>query len=153
MELDPTAIKEFRGAYGFLSNFYPCVVQDDRGTYYPSTEHAYQAMKFLGKDRRKIFEDGSPGSAKSNGKGSGMRDDWEAVKLEVMLNLLRQKFKAGSNLAQRLLDTGDRELIEGNYWGDTFWGVCKGVGQNNLGKLLMQVRKELRESLEEPSLW
>jgi predicted NAD-dependent protein-ADP-ribosyltransferase YbiA (DUF1768 family) len=39
--------------------------------------------------------------------------------------------------------TGDEELVEGNWWNDTFWGVCNGVGENNLGKLLMKIRAEL----------
>ena len=61
-----------------------------------------------------------------------------------MLRFLRDKFKPGSELAGKLLNTGDAELVEGNHWGDRYWGVCDGEGQNKLGKLLMQVRGELR---------
>jgi hypothetical protein len=71
-----------------------------------------------------------------------LRADWEDIRLEVMLNLLRQKFAPGSELRTKLETTTPHELVEGNTWGDTFWGVCNGVGQNNLGRLLMQVRDE-----------
>ncbi len=60
-----------------------------------------------------------------------------------MLDLLRIKFTIPT-LRERLLATGDQTLIEGNTWGDTYWGVCRGVGLNNLGTLLMQVREECR---------
>jgi predicted NAD-dependent protein-ADP-ribosyltransferase YbiA (DUF1768 family) len=73
-----------------------------------------------------------------------VRPDWDDTKINTMLTLLRQKFALGSELAKKLLDTGNRDLVEGNTWGDTFWGVCKGQGENMLGKLLMQVRAELR---------
>jgi len=73
-----------------------------------------------------------------------MRNDWEEVKVSVMRDLIRQKFKPGSELSDRLLDTGDWLLEEGNTWGDTFWGVCDGVGENWLGRLLMERRGELR---------
>jgi predicted NAD-dependent protein-ADP-ribosyltransferase YbiA (DUF1768 family) len=61
-----------------------------------------------------------------------------------MRELLRQKFAKPSILADRLIDTGNCQLIEGNYWGDTFWGVCKGKGENWLGKLLMEIRAEIQ---------
>ena len=60
-----------------------------------------------------------------------------------MAALIAQKFDKGE-LALALKYTGDAELIEGNNWGDTFWGVCNGVGENHLGKLLMARRAQLR---------
>jgi len=69
-----------------------------------------------------------------------MRPDWEAVKDDIMYRCVLAKFE-DPILRQRLLDTGDQELIEGNTWGDTYWGVCKGKGRNMLGKTLMAVRK------------
>ena len=60
-----------------------------------------------------------------------------------MLDLLRAKF-SNEIMKQKLLDTGDAELIEGNKHGDSFWGQVNGEGKNLLGKLLMQVRNELR---------
>jgi predicted NAD-dependent protein-ADP-ribosyltransferase YbiA (DUF1768 family) len=61
-----------------------------------------------------------------------------------MLRLLRLKFNQ-LFFKRMLMQTGERQLIEGNTWGDTYWGVCDGEGENNLGKLIMQVRKELRD--------
>jgi predicted NAD-dependent protein-ADP-ribosyltransferase YbiA (DUF1768 family) len=60
-----------------------------------------------------------------------------------MEGLVRQKFSKDPVLRQRLLDTGDQDLVEGNTWGDTFWGVCRGQGSNWLGRILMDVRAEL----------
>ena len=60
-----------------------------------------------------------------------------------MYKLLQQKFSKNSILGKKLEATGQQDLVENNTWNDTFWGVCNGKGQNNLGKLLMQVRKEL----------
>lgn len=72
-----------------------------------------------------------------------MRSDWEEVKLGVMEGLLREKF-SDPELRRKLLATGERELVEGNDWGDSFWGVCAGRGKNHLGRLLMKLREELR---------
>jgi ribA/ribD-fused uncharacterized protein len=73
-----------------------------------------------------------------------MRPDWEQVKILIMTSLVRDKFTRHQDLKEQLLATGDAELIEGNWWGDTFWGVCKGKGENHLGKVLMKVREELK---------
>jgi ribA/ribD-fused uncharacterized protein len=72
-----------------------------------------------------------------------IRRDWDEVKLRIMEGLVRQKFSKDPVLRQRLLDTGDQDLVEGNTWGDTFWGVCRGQGSNWLGRILMDVRAEL----------
>lgn len=135
-------ISSFTGAFRFLSNFAPSPVFYD-GVLYTTVEHAYQAAK--GNDafyRKKIFETVRPGDAKRLGRAVKLRPDWEDVKTGIMLDLLRQKF-ANDFLRELLLSTGDAKLIEGNHWGDTFWGVCNGVGQNMLGRLLMQVREEI----------
>jgi ribA/ribD-fused uncharacterized protein len=135
-------IESFHGEYRFLSNFWPAIVEMD-GIIYPTVEHAYQAAKTFDQSARlKIQALREPGNAKRAGRRISLRPDWEAVKLNVMLSLLRSKF-AEKSLADKLLATGDYELLEGNEWGDTFWGVCRGIGHNHLGKLLMQVRKEL----------
>lgn len=86
----------------------------------------------------------SPGEAKRLGRKATLRLDWEKVKLTIMEDLLRQKF-AWKELKEKLLSTGDEELVEGNTWSDTFWGVCNGKGENHLGKLLMKIREELKE--------
>jgi N-glycosidase YbiA len=136
-------INRFRGAYQFLSNFYPALIQFE-GFTYQSVEHAYQASKTLDlRQRRLIRAIKKAGAAKYVGRRQiTLRPDWEDVKLDIMLDLLRKKFAHGI-LHDWLIETGDAELIEGNHWGDFFWGVCEGVGQNHLGKLLMQVRKEI----------
>lgn len=136
-------ITSFDGIYRFLSNFHPVMVKLD-GETYPSTEHAYQAAKSLDPAYRAGFLTCTATEAKRRGRRAVLRADWEQVKIGVMLDLLRQKFAHETELAALLDQTGDRELIEGNWWGDTFWGVCRGKGQNHLGKLLMQVRAEGR---------
>ena len=88
-----------------------------------------------------------PGKAKRLGRKVTLRPDWEQIKTYTMLLLLRIKF-SDENLATKLLETGEQKLIEGNSWGDCFWGVCDGVGENHLGKLLMQVREELKSKLD-----
>ncbi len=135
-------ITSFIGKHSFLSNFYPARVEFDRQTF-PSVEHAYQAAKTLVPIERRIFHTGiSAGQAKRAGRRVTLRADWIDVKLPIMLDLLRKKFW-DDDLAQQLLATQDAELVEGNHWGDTFWGVCRGEGANHLGRLLMQVRQEI----------
>ena len=142
-------IGEFAGKYRFLSNFAPVyfgVVLD--GETYPTVEHAYQAAKtFDAKERTFIRMLSKPGQAKRAGRSVRLRGDWDAVKLDIMLHLLRQKF-GNARLRDALLATGDSELVEGNYWGDTFWGKCAGVGDNHLGRLLMQVREEIQDGTQ-----
>lgn len=139
-------IAKFRGAYGFLSNFWTCPVEMD-GVTYPSVEHAYQAAKCFAPANRAKFLTGKPGDAKRLGKRIAIRKGWEDVKLEIMLSLVRKKFE-NPELQDKLMDTLGEELREGNDWGDLFWGVDDylGVGENHLGKILMQVRSEIAEA-------
>lgn len=137
-------IDEFLGKYRFLSNFYPCNIEYN-GKKYTSTEHAFQAAKTLDESwHDRIQNAETPGVAKKLGKQAPMRPDWESTKIGVMEDLLRIKFNI-PELKEKLLETGNRELIEGNFWNDCFWGVCEGKGTNHLGKLLMKVRNELGE--------
>lgn len=141
-------IDRFWGDYRWLSNFWPC--QIELGITYASVEHAYQAHKAQGVlDHLYVATSATAGEAKRRGQALELRPDWDGIKLDLMERCLRLKFAPGSELAQRLLDTGDAELIEGNSWGDVFWGVCGGVGQNHLGRLLMQIRTELHEVPDE----
>lgn len=134
----------FRGKYEFLSNFYPCPITVD-GVDYPTVEHAYQAQKTTDSAaRQKIALVHAPGSAKSLGRRVPLRPDWGTVKNDIMLELLRQKFRSKS-LKGMLLATNDEDLVEHNNWGDTYWGVSRGKGKNMLGQLLMKVRAELKE--------
>ena len=77
-----------------------------------------------------------------------LRPDWEKVKNGIMEEIVCAKFTQHTDLAEKLLATGDRVLVEGNHWGDTFWGVDTrtGQGENHLGKILMKVREELRQA-------
>jgi ribA/ribD-fused uncharacterized protein len=138
----------FSGPYDFLSNFHPSPIRllDDPNRY-PTVEHAFQAAKTLDEDARtRIAGLGTPGAAKRAGRAVALRADWEIVKDVVMLACLRAKFAPGSSFAEMLLETGDRELVEANAWGDRVWGVDRrtGAGENRLGLLLMRVRTELR---------
>lgn len=133
----------FRGPNGFLSNFYPCTIIDDGISYY-SVEHAYMAMKTLDRTiRERIAICATPGQAKRMGRKIKLRAGWENIKVDIMRGLLEKKFQ-DPTLRQQLLDTGDEELMEGNTWGDEYWGVCRGKGKNMLGKLLMALRETLR---------
>jgi len=136
-------IDRFKDEYRWLSNFHPCQIELD-GKIYPSVEHAYQASKTVYPDERdRIREAPTPGIAKKMGSAphrTTLRMDWEDIRLIMMYNLVMQKFYFNRYLRQKLLATGSEVLVEGNDYGDTFWGVCKGKGQNNLGVILMYVR-------------
>jgi N-glycosidase YbiA len=136
-------IDNFRGPFNYLSNFYPVDIYLD-GNKYSSVEHAFQAAKTLNEQERLAIQQAkTPSEAKKLGRKATMRSDWEATKIEVMHSLLVQKFMLRPDLCVKLLGTGSAELVEGNDWNDTFWGVCRGRGHNHLGKLLMQVRADI----------
>lgn len=144
----PTVVERFDKDYAFLSNFYPCTVVGKSGIVYPSSEHAYQAAKSKSRRIRKIIASLPTAAAtKKYGRNVVVRPDWEKVKRRIMLQIVRAKFSQNRYLAMMLIDTLDADLREGNWWGDTTWGICKGVGKNWLGKILMQVRAELRLKL------
>ncbi len=142
------AITHFFGEYRWLSNFWPAEVTLD-GVTYPTIEHAYQASKYPAGSwgRLIILKAKTPHEAKMHGKGA---DTFLSIKdraslIPVMKDLVRQKF-AHPDLQERLLATGDRHISEGNTWNDTFWGVSRGVGENHLGKILMEVRAEYQNA-------
>lgn len=146
-------INKFKREYAFLSNFYPSefvflietringVIQQ-RMAKAATVEHAFQASKSLDQtEQDKILNASTPGNAKKLGRSIARRPDWETKKRGIMFNLLRMKFVQNKHLEEKLLATDDAILIEGNTWGDTFWGVCNGVGTNHLGETLMFIRK------------
>lgn len=135
-------INRFVGRYEFLSNFYPTTITYN-GLVFSSAEAAFQAQKCTDLRVQMQFQAMSPRQAKALGRKITLRPDWEEVKLDIMHEILQAKFSQNNNLAVRLLETYPAYLEEGNTWGDTFWGVCNGVGQNQLGCLLMKVRSEL----------
>jgi ribA/ribD-fused uncharacterized protein len=140
----PDVIDDFHRPYSFLSNFSRSEIEYD-GFTYPTLEHAFQAAKcYREEDLARIQKTIRPDWARRAGKSAKLRPDWEVVKFDVMLQLLRQKF-AIPKLREKLLSTEDKLLIEKNSHHDTIWGVDAetGEGENHLGKLLMQVRAEI----------
>lgn len=132
-------IDKFMGDYAFLSNFY--ILSNGK-----SVEHYYQAAKAYNiQDYLLIMNASSPAEAKKLSKEIPIRADWNDIKNVVMEQLLIQKF-SDYNLARKLLDTGDAILVEGNNWGDVYWGMCNGYGKNHLGRMLMQIRDEFLDS-------
>ena len=132
-------ITSFSGEYRFLSNFWPSWVALD-GCVFPTVEHAYQAAKTLDvSERATIMRMVSPSSAKRIGRTLTIRTDWDDVKIPVMRSLLCRKFE-DIDLLHKLRSTRPCVLIEGNTWGDRFWGVSDGDGENHLGRLLMEIR-------------
>jgi ribA/ribD-fused uncharacterized protein len=145
-------IDSFSGKYHFLSNFYLVDIMFS-GEIYPSVEHAFQAAKTKNKDlRKKIRLANNPALARKYGRELQLRPDWEDMKLGVMLLLLQRKFKK-IELKKYLLSTGKALLLEGNdghdnQFGSCFCHKCENIrGENKLGKLLMLVRKQLRQGL------
>lgn len=131
--------------YRFLSNFQQARIEYD-GLVFGNAEAAFQAQKCMSEAEKAQFTNLGPGKSKGVGRRVRLRPDWEEVKLDVMEGVVRAKFTQNPGLAERLLATGDKVLVEGNRWGDTFWGVDArtGQGQNHLGRILMRVRDELR---------
>ena len=134
-------ILQFNEEYHFLSNFSASHFIF-MGEEFATNEHFYQAAKAVyPEDRNLIINAETPGLAKKLGRVIQKHPRWNLIKLSVMELGLRLKFE-NPNLRELLIQTHRRELIEGNHWGDTFWGVYKNEGQNHLGKLLMKIRKE-----------
>ncbi len=155
--LAQNAIIDFDREFRFLSNFGAGPVTM-YGIEFKTVEHAFAAAKIDPKDprghkvdpytqMRTIAGKGTPGEAKKAGRRVQMREDWDDIKPQLVLELVRRKF-ADPILAKKLLATGERPLYEGNTWGDRIWGVVEknGIleGRNLLGEILMTVRAELR---------
>lgn len=139
--MDKNIIDRFDGRYRFLSNYYNCFVIY-HNIQYSNSEAAFHAQKDLSRSRE--FINLAPNAAKRLGRRVHLREDWDEVKDQIMYEIVYEKFLQHPKLAKKLLETKDRELIEGNDWGDQYWGVCDGIGENKLGQILMKVRKELR---------
>ena len=137
-------IESFRNEYYFLSNFYPSdvVMSNVR---YPTVEHAFQAAKAVDeRGKNWILNASTPKEAQNRGRVVACREDWNNARLFIMRGLVFLKFTTHYDLRKRLIATGNEELIEGNWWGDTYWGVCNKVGENHLGIILMEARKLLK---------
>ena len=141
-------IDYFRGENKFLSNFYPAMITYD-GIEYKTVENAYQALKTLDMDLRQKISKMTPSEAKVEGNRIKLRTDWDKIKVKIMYELVKQKFSNDHMLQWKLLQAKDDMIIEGNTWHDNFWGncfcnSCRYIeGLNYLGRILMQVRKEL----------
>lgn len=141
---DENSIKEFKGDNFFLSNFYEHPIEY-KGILYRSTENAYVSAKSNDpKFKLKVSQVG-PGQSKRFGRSVDLIENWDMVKFDVMEDILRIKF-SDDFLKSKLISTDGQELYEGNWWHDTVWGVdhITGIGQNNLGKLLMKIRNEFK---------
>lgn len=140
---DSTRIAGFVGEYRWLSNYFECPVSYE-GRAYGSTEAAYHASKYPASERDE-FTRLDPDAAKKLSRKKGVNQPWwDERKTRVMREIVWAKFSQNSELAAKLLATGDRQLEEANWWGDKFWGTVNGEGQNTLGQLLMETRARLR---------
>lgn len=133
-------IDNLRGT--FLSNFHEATVVYD-GIRYRNAESAFQSAKLADKKERLQFQKLTGAEAKALGKKIKLRDDWEEIKLKVMYDVVSAKFANNEDLRNQLIWTWEKEIVEGNTWGDTYWGVCRGKGENHLGKILMWIRKDI----------
>jgi len=135
-------IELFRNEFGWLSNFWKVEIWYG-GKRWSSVEHLFQACKTLDyEEREKMRLMGSPGDVKRYARKLALRPDWEKIKLDVMRECIRRKF-LNPELRVKLLNLKGYELVEGNNWGDKYWGVCNGVGENWLGKILMSERDKI----------
>lgn len=150
-------IAQFQGEYRWLSNFWPVEVTF-QGAKYPSVEHAYmsaksdETVKIRGElVNWKVYcqrKEVAAGTIKKESRKIDVLACWDDIKLSVMEECLRSKF-SNPQMRELLLSTGDKHLQEGNWWSDTFWGVNlkTNKGENNLGKLLMKIRFQIKEDV------
>lgn len=136
-------INSFTGEYYFLSNFSDSVFVYD-GIQYQNAESAFQAQKCEIKTDRKKFSDLNSTEAKKLGRKVSLRKDWEAIKVDQMRQIVSEKFRQNLDLKEKLINTRDAYLEEGNTWGDRIWGTVDGRGANLLGQILMTLREELK---------
>jgi len=140
-------IDRFSGDYKFLSNFHYHKFKFEGATY-RTAEHCFQAQKPRHRSEVVAIKGAhSPAAAKRMGRKCSIREDWDLIRVNIMERIVRAKFQ-DPGMAKLLLATGEAELIEGNSWYDTFWGMSGRPmrGSNHLGKILMKVRKELRDA-------
>ena len=161
---------EFKNEKRFLSNMYPCKIVFEEihkikgmfpdvpfdGLSYGSSEHIYMAMKSENPLWHKIIQAmEEPRETKKAARKQlqtgllfetedvfSFRSDWDDVKYEIMRAIVYLKFIQNKHLADQLI-TLDGYIEERNDWNDTYWGTCEDIGENNLGKILMEVRDYL----------
>lgn len=135
-----------RGDYGCFSNFSRHPIELD-GKRWPTSEHYFQAQKFAGTEHEEILRT-APTAMQAATMGRDrdrpLRTDWESVKDDVMRKAVLAKFQQHDGLRDVLLSTGDEEIVEATT-GDYYWGCGQnGSGKNMLGRILMEVRQQLR---------
>lgn len=139
-----------RDEYGCFSNFYRVKFVDNHGTIWQSSEHYYQAHKYISSDIEYawlVHQAKTPKEAATLGRSGNLRDDWESVKINVMKRALWYKFNQHEKLRKKLLNTGDATLIESSPY-DSYWGEGRDKqGLNMLGQLLMQLRSKFYDSI------
>lgn len=140
-------INEFKGDYRWLSNFEPVKITID-GVTYPSVEHAYMSAKCDDHEWKKYCSDSSntAGDVKKKSREVQLVDNWDNKKFIIMQICLEQKFEQ-EPFRSKLIKTGTQNIVEGNYYNDTIWGVdlkyTPNIGENHLGRLLMKIRGKL----------
>jgi len=142
------SILEFRGPTRWLSNFH---IESFEwcGKEYQTSEHAYQAAKATSEtDHEYVRTAPTPNRAKNRGNRIALRSGWDDMRIDVMYSVLKAKFAPDKLIAQRLIETGDCHLEEGNHHGDVFWGTVDGKGENHLGQILMRIRHELKNAAD-----
>ena len=136
------SINQFTGDYEFLSNFYNAPIFFN-GLSFQNAEAAFEAQRTDDINARKRFCRLSGNKAKALGRRVEERDNWNYEKEDIMRKIVHEKFKTHNELAQKLIATGDEELINVNTWRDSYWGISNGSGKNKLGRILMEIRDEL----------
>lgn len=142
-------IVSFTGSHYFLSNFFEAPVRIGNFTF-KTNEAAFQAAKYqamVGEEQDKsdyvasILMASTPGETKKLGRRVDINTDaWDSMKVRHMKDIVRAKFDQNHDLRAKLMHTGSGILVEGNDWGDVFWGRCNGRGMNILGVILMELR-------------
>jgi N-glycosidase YbiA len=138
------------GNHYFLSNFHEGHPFEMNDKTWKTAEHAYQAMKADNEEGQEwVRKAVTPAIAKKRGRQVIIRSDWDEIKLQIMKSVVYHKFILNTYLYSKLLDTGAEDLVEFTTWGDTYWGVDTNYnGENHLGKILMEVREKLYESIQ-----
>lgn len=143
-------IKEFQGQHRWLSNFWPVAIMF-RGIMYPSSENAYQSTKSDSPEWKSFCSNPltRPGATKKASRKYTLTSEFHDNKVAVMAEIQGIKFQ-DPDLRARLLATGDSLILEGNKWGDEFWGVTWNedkscTGKNHLGEIIMRVRKKIQD--------
>lgn len=141
-------IEHFRKHYYFLSNFFRSTITY-KGHQFPTVEHAFQAAKCTSTaDFEKILNCETPYQAKKLGLLVAIQDNWDSKRVDIMRQILKEKFCKNPHLKELLVNTGQRKIVEGNYFHDNYWGQCmceehRNIqGENMLGKLLMEIRND-----------